>query len=113
MNNITETDVERLAIDLLEGGHYQYAYGPDIAPDGNTPERQRYDDVILEERLRKFIHILNPDIPYSLLGFSPHFYFRDMPPTSRRHAEDCKEAALEAGLKRVRLGNIHLLGKDY
>ncbi len=61
----------------------------------------------------KFIASLNPEIPYSLLGFFPHFYFRDLPPTSRRHAEECKEAALEAGLKRVRLGNIHLLGKDY
>jgi pyruvate formate lyase activating enzyme len=63
--------------------------------------------------LAKFIASLNPEIPYSLLGFFPHFYFRDLPPTSRRHAEECREAAAEAGLKRVRIGNIHLLGKDY
>jgi len=45
--------------------------------------------------------------------FSPYFYFKDLPLTSRRHAEECREAALEAGLNRVRIGNIHLLGRDY
>lgn len=64
-------------------------------------------------QIAKFIASLNPEIPYSLLGFYPHFYFKDLPCTSRRHAEECREAALEAGLKRVKIGNIHLLGKDY
>ena len=63
--------------------------------------------------IARFIASLDPEIPYSLLGFYPHFYFRDLPPTSRRHAEECKEAALEAGLKKVKIGNIYLLGKDY
>ena len=60
-----------------------------------------------------FIATLNPEIPYALLGFYPHFYFHDLPRTSHRHAQECKEVALEAGLKRVRIGNIHLLGRDY
>jgi len=64
-------------------------------------------------RIVKFGNSLNPEIPYVLLGFYPHFYFRDMPFTSRRHAQECREAALDAGLKRVRVGNIHLLGRDY
>jgi len=64
-------------------------------------------------QIARFVASLNPDIPYSLLGFYPHFYFRDLPPTSRLHAKECEEAALEAGLKKVRIGNIHLLGKDY
>jgi len=64
-------------------------------------------------QIAEFMASLNPDIPYSLLGFHPHFYFRDLPPTSRRHAEECREAALEAGLRRVKIGNIHLLGNDY
>jgi len=63
--------------------------------------------------IAKFIASLNPDIPYSLLGFHPHFYLRDLPLTSRRHAEECKETALEAGVKKVRMGNVHLLGRDY
>lgn len=63
--------------------------------------------------LAKFIASLDSDIPYSLLGFYPHFYFNDLPCTSHRHAQGCREAAYEAGLKRVRIGNIHLLGRDY
>ncbi|MFB0565847.1 MAG: radical SAM protein [Candidatus Aminicenantaceae bacterium] len=64
-------------------------------------------------QIAKFIASLNPDIPYVLLGFYPHFHFKDLPTTSRRHAEECKEAALAAGVKRVRIGNVHLLGSDY
>lgn len=64
-------------------------------------------------RIAGFISSLDPEIPYALLGFYPQFYFRDLPCTSRRHAEECREAALEAGLKRVRVGNVHLLGRDY
>ncbi len=69
-----------------------------------------------EEEVReiaRFIASLDPQTPYSLLAFYPHFHFRDLPTTSRRHAEECRQAALEAGLTRVRLGNVHLLGKDY
>ena len=69
-----------------------------------------------EEEVRAiaaFIARLNPEIPYSLLGFYPHFYLRDLPTTSREHAERCKQAALEAGLVRVHIGNVHLLGHAY
>lgn len=64
-------------------------------------------------QIAKFIASLDPDVPYALLGFYPHFYFKSLPVTSRRQAEECRAAALEAGLKRVRIGNIHLLGDDY
>ena len=60
-----------------------------------------------------FIASLSPDIPYALLAFHPQFMMRDLPPTSRRHAEECLAEAKRQGLKRVRLGNIHLLGGDY
>ncbi|MFP4081690.1 MAG: radical SAM protein [Candidatus Aminicenantes bacterium] len=64
-------------------------------------------------KIASFIASLDRRIPYSLLGFHPHFYFEDLPRTSRGHAEECREAALEAGLERVKVGNIHLLGRDY
>ncbi len=60
-----------------------------------------------------FIASVNPDVPYSLLGFAPSFWMSDMPPTSLDHAERCLEAARSAGLRRVHIGNRHLLGKDY
>ena len=33
----------------------------------------------------------------------------DLPATSRRQAVECLEVAKDAGLSRVKLGNIHLL----
>ena len=63
--------------------------------------------------LARFISSLSPDIPYSLLAFAPQFMMRDLPTTSRRHAEECLAEAQAQGLKRVRVGNVHLLGKDY
>ena len=64
-------------------------------------------------RIAGFIASLNPEIPYSLLGFHPCFYMADLPRTSRNHAENCRQAALDAGLKRIRVGNVHLLGNAY
>jgi len=64
-------------------------------------------------RIAAFISSLSADIPYALLAFHPQFMMNDLPPTSRRHAEECLEAAKAQGLRNVRLGNIHLLGNDY
>jgi pyruvate formate lyase activating enzyme len=59
--------------------------------------------------LARFIAALNPEIPYSLLGFYPQFVMNDLPVTSRDFAFQAQDAAQAAGLKRVRLGNLHLL----
>jgi len=59
--------------------------------------------------LARFIARLNPEIPYSLLAFHPHFYLNDLPTTSADFAFKARQVALEAGLKRVHLGNLHLL----
>jgi len=64
-------------------------------------------------RIARFIAALDPDIPYSLLGFHPNFYLGDLPRTSVRHAEAAMEAARSAGLTRVHVGNRHLLSRDY
>ena len=64
-------------------------------------------------RLAAYIAALDPEIPYSLLGFHPHFFMPDLPRTSVRHAEECEQAARDAGLVRVRIGNRHLLSRDY
>jgi len=60
-------------------------------------------------RIASFIASLDPGIPYSLLAFHPQHAMRDLPVTSRRQAEECLAAAAEAGLTRLRLGNVHLL----
>lgn len=59
--------------------------------------------------IARFIASVDPDIPYSLLGFYPHFYMSDLPPTPRSLAEKCRAIAQAQGLKRVKIGNAHLL----
>jgi len=59
--------------------------------------------------LAQFIASVSPDIPYSLLAFHPHFYMSDMPLTQKSMAQRCLEAARDAGLTNVRIGNLHLL----
>lgn len=65
MSKITENDIELLAIEDLENLGYKYLYGPDIAPDGENPERQSYEDVLLSDRLRNAISRINPNVPYN------------------------------------------------
>ncbi len=52
-------------------------------------------------------------IPYSLLGFGPAFAMFDLPRTSLAHAQAAEEAAREAGLTHVHVGNRHLLSRAY
>ena len=56
-----------------------------------------------------FIAALDPEIPYSLLAFHPEYRMRDLPATSRKLAEECLGAARQAGLLKVKVGNMHLL----
>ena len=72
-----------------------------------------YVDEVEVAAIAAYLAELNPEIPYSLLAFYPHFHLHDLPTTSRTHALRCKEIAENAGLKRVNLGNLHLLGRDY
>jgi pyruvate formate lyase activating enzyme len=60
-------------------------------------------------QIARFIAQISPQIPYSLLGFAPHFQMADLPYTSLEHAEAAAAAARDAGLARVRIANRHLL----
>lgn len=62
-SRITESAIETFAIELFEKLGYQYVYAPDIAPDSDTPERERFEDVLLLERLRLAVARINPSIP--------------------------------------------------
>ena len=58
---ITELEIEKLAINLLEKQGYQHIYAPDIAPDSDNPLRNGFDDVLLEKKLKSAIDRINPD----------------------------------------------------
>jgi len=59
--------------------------------------------------IAEFIESLDPEIPYSLLAFHPDYKMTDLTATSRNQAQECLDAARRAGLRRVRIGNTHLL----
>ena len=62
-NKITESTIEKFAIELLEKQGYQYIYAPSIAPDSDTPERESFEDLLLMERLQSAVGRINPSIP--------------------------------------------------
>lgn len=61
------------------------------------------------EAIARFIASIDPETPYSLLGFAPRFAAADLPFTSRRLAREAEQAARDAGLHKVRIGNLHAL----
>lgn len=60
---MTEDQLEQETLDWLADVGYSHLYGPDIAPDGEAPERSDYRQVLLAGRLRQAIARLNPSIP--------------------------------------------------
>lgn len=63
MTKITESAIELLAIQRLESLGYHYLNGPDIAPDGHSPERETFEQVLLIDRLKNAVRKINPGIP--------------------------------------------------
>lgn len=64
---IAESDFEELLIDFFKEQGYKYIQGPAISPDGESPERDSYSDVILKNRLRMKLIEINPKICSSLI----------------------------------------------
>jgi len=60
---MTEDQLEQEALGWLAEAGYSTLFGPDIAPDGDAPERSDYRQVLLPFRLREAILRLNPTIP--------------------------------------------------
>lgn len=69
---INEDQLEQLALTWFQDGGWAYCYGPDMAPDGNAPERADYKQVVLVDRLVDALRRLNPDIPETALDEVAH-----------------------------------------
>ncbi|MBD2144285.1 type I restriction endonuclease subunit R [Sphaerospermopsis sp. FACHB-1194] len=67
MDKLNEDKTEEYTIELLQNIGYAYIHAATIAPDSDNPERQlerqKYDDVILKNRLTHAINTINPHIP--------------------------------------------------
>ncbi|WP_311568640.1 type I restriction endonuclease subunit R [Photobacterium arenosum] len=64
---ITEDQLEQQCLDWFQELGYQYQNGYDIAPDGDTPERENYQQVTLQARLVSALETLNPTVPSDTL----------------------------------------------
>lgn len=67
MTKLHESDIEQLLIGLLKTKGYKYLYGPDIAPDGDTPMRSSFEDVVLRKKLEQAVKRINPSLSNSVL----------------------------------------------
>lgn len=63
MNILNENTIEQEAFTCFEELGYTKLYGPDIAEDGENPERNNYTEVVLRNRLESAITRLNPTLP--------------------------------------------------
>lgn len=67
---ITEDQLEQLCIDWFKETGYQYANGYDIAPDGASPERTDYRQILLTERLLSQLKVINPQLPEEAIEYA-------------------------------------------
>lgn len=67
MTKLTESDIEQMTIEILQSRWYEYLYGPDIAPDGQSPMRTSLGEVVLREKLEAAVRRLNPSLPAAVL----------------------------------------------
>lgn len=63
MSNITESSIEEFTIEIFKKLGFDYIYAPHFAPDGEKPERESFEDVILLDRLQTAVSNNNPTIP--------------------------------------------------
>lgn len=61
--NYIEAELEQAALEWFEELGYETLYAPEISPDGDYPERQDYSDVILENRLKDALRLINRHLP--------------------------------------------------
>ena len=57
---MTEDQLGQECLGWLADVGWQHRYGPELAPDGSTPERSDYRQVLLMDRLRQAVATLNP-----------------------------------------------------
>ncbi|MBU4438029.1 MAG: type I restriction endonuclease subunit R [Acetobacterium sp.] len=65
--SFNEAFLEEAAIEILTGLGYRYAFGPDISPGGDAPERLDHREVILAERVRDALYRFNRQLPAEAL----------------------------------------------
>ena len=60
---ITEAQLENSALQWFQDTGWTYVDGSDLAPEGDSPERNSFRAVVLRERLKTAVQRLNPKLP--------------------------------------------------
>jgi len=71
MKPITEDKIEYFAIEQLNALGWEYLHGLAMAPGAEQQERESFEQIVLTERLRKAVSIINPHIPKSKNKYLP------------------------------------------
>lgn len=67
MTSYSENIAELATLEWFRRLGYEVWHGPNIAPDGPSPERSSYREGVLRPRLRDAMRRLNPDLPAAAL----------------------------------------------
>lgn len=65
-----ESDLEEATLEWLAEMDYSILAGPEIAHDGDCPERDSYHDVVLTERLHEALIRINKDVPRAAIDLA-------------------------------------------
>ena len=64
---MTEDQLEQQCLEWFAEGGWEVTHGPDLAPDGPSPERADYRQVLLLADLEAAIRRINPHLPQSAI----------------------------------------------
>jgi len=64
---MNEDELEQLCLNWFRDNSWDIAYGPDIAPDSNAPERSDYHEVVLKRYLHEALVRINPHMPENVI----------------------------------------------
>jgi type I restriction enzyme R subunit len=103
---LTENELEALALTWFQDSGWEYRHGPDIAPDGETPERADYRQVVLTWRLREALHRLNPGMPEAVLDEVLHRVAKLHEPSLLQSNRRFHEALLDGVPVEVEQGGV-------
>jgi pyruvate formate lyase activating enzyme len=65
------------------------------------------------QSIAKFLRDIDPDMPWHVTAFSPHYKMKDTPPTEPETLLRAKAIGLEEGLRHVYVGNVPMSYQDH
>ena len=64
---MNEDELEQLCLDWFRENRWNVAYGPDIAPDSDNPERSDYHEAVVKRYLHEALVLINPHLPVNVV----------------------------------------------